>query len=183
MTITRAGLEALSLEESVIARILEAHEAALTQLTDEANAARSEAETLRQEAAQAADRAAQITAEFEAFRQQTEAAAFAARRQDALHAALRRAGANEQAIPLLAGALDPDGIQWNGAELQDEEAVIAPVTARYPGFFAEPEPLPTDRVTPPVSGGAPLSAGDLRRMTPDEINRSWSLVRSALMHT
>lgn len=183
MTITRAGLEALALEDSVISRILEAHEEALRQLQSELDAARGEAEVLRGEREAAVAREASLSADFEAFRRETEAAAVAAGRLEALHAALRRAGANEQVIPLLAGALSVEESMWEGTALLDEAAAIAPAAERYPGLFAAPEPLPTDPVSPPISGGAPLSPGDVRRMTPDEINRSWSLVRSALMRS
>lgn len=160
MSLTRELLEELNLDEDVAGRILAAHQEALDASTAES---------------------ARIQSEFDTYRREVDARQTAAERQRAICEALRRAGANEQAIPLLAMAVSTNDDDWEGALLHDEAAALAPVQAQYAGFFAHPVPLPTDPIAPPLDGGR-LTAEDVRGMSPQEINDNWSVICAALAH-
>ena len=158
MSLIRELLDDLGLPVAIRDRLLAAHEEALdTQRTE----------------------TARIRSEFDAFRQTTQAERTARQRQDVIRAALRRAGANEQAVDLLALAVSTTAEDWDGDALRDEAAALAPVRGQYAAFFATPAPLPTDPISPPLSG-AGLTLADVRAMSADEINDNWSLIRAAL---
>lgn len=158
MTPIRELLDKLELPGDVRERLLAAHEEAI-------DAQRTEV--------------ARIRSEFDAYRQHAESERIARQRQDAIRAALTRAGANEQAVDLLTLAVSTSEEDWDGASLRDEAAALAPVREQYAAFFAQPAPLPTDSIAPPLSG-ANLTLADVRGMSAEEINDNWSLICAAL---
>lgn len=190
MSLNRKVLRELKLEDDVIEQVLSLHHEAVDALRtelDEAVAAAAgreeavaQAEALRSESAAHQEEAARLQTELDAFRRQVHEERTAAGRQSALEEALRQAGANEYAVPLLAQAIQTSEEDWDGASLTDAAHTLAPVTEQYAAFFSEPVPLPTQRVTPPLSSAALLTHQDLRAMTAEEINQNWSQVRQAL---
>lgn len=165
MSLTRRLLKELELTDDAIERIIAAHTETVDALKTEATGHRSEAERLR--------------TELDAYRLQVQTDRLHAAREQTLCALLRRAGANEQAIPLLSRAFTTAESDWEGEHLLDENAVLAPVQAQYAAFFTRQQPLPTDRITPPLDSSI-LSFEDVKRMSAEEINRNWSQVCSAL---
>lgn len=165
MALTRRLLKDMELNDETIERIIAAHAETVTAL--QAQAAGHENEAQR------------IQGELDAFRRQVESERTGMLREQALQAALRRAGANEHAVPLLARTLETREDDWDGDRLRDEGAFLSPVRAQYAAFFSQPQPIPTDRIAPPLDGGM-LSLEDVRRMSAEEINRNWSQVCSAL---
>lgn len=159
MSLTKEFLNDLALSEEVIGQILAAHAEAL--------------EVSRAEGAR-------IQSEFDAFRRETERQRVREQRRAVICDALKAAGANEQAIPLLAMAVQTDEEDWQGASLRDPQSVLCQVRSEYAGFFSRSVPLPTDPLAPPLEGGT-FSLEDVRRMSPDEINENWSHIRNALM--
>lgn len=190
MSLTRKLLKELELTDAAIERIIAAHVDtvdALRQERDEARAAASDRDdlaaqrdALRQEAEEHRSIAQALRTEYDAYRLQVTQERTATARQDTLHAALLRSGANPQAVPLLAQAIRTSEEDWDEASLRDEAAVIQPLRAQFSEFFAVPRALPTDRVTPPVPTGGILTPADIRRMSPADVNRHWEQVRSAL---
>ncbi|MBE5795822.1 MAG: hypothetical protein E7327_00405 [Clostridiales bacterium] len=190
MSLTRKLLRELQLTDESIERIIAAHAETVQALKaerDEALASAaaheqtaSERDRFREEAGAFQQEADQLRTELETFRQQVHTERTAQGRADAICELLRRAGANEQALPLLARAVQTTEEDWNGTELRADADVISPVVSQYGAFFSSPVPIPTDRVSPPLDGSA-LSPDDVRLMSPEEINRNWSQVRSALM--
>ncbi len=152
MFLTRDDLRELALEDSVIDRILSAHEA-------ETSALRSE---------------------FDLFRSKVEAERSADTRQSCAEAALLRAGANPQAVPLLTLAMTQADDVWDGDSLRDEPAALQALRDQYGAFFTQLVPLPTDPVAPPLQDSA-LSMTDLLGMSEEEINRNWPLISASLL--
>ena len=165
MALTRRLLKELELNDETIERIIAAHAETVTALQAQATGHENEAR--------------RIQGELDAFRQQVESERTGHLRQQTLEDALRRAGANEHAAPLLARTLEIHEGDWDGAQLRDEEAFLSPVRAQYAPFFSQPQPIPTDRISPPLDGGI-ITLEDVRRMSAEEINRNWSQVCSAL---
>lgn len=190
MSLTRSMLKDLQLPEEAVERIIAAHIETVDALKRERDEARAAAEALPKTSRERDELRNQLSAATESARQAQDALtayqeeAAAAKRQQARSEALRQAlldqGANEQAVQLLADALPLSEDCWDGDALRDPEAAIAPIRARYGGFFSVPTPLPTTRVTPPLHDGPALSREDVQRMSLDEINHQWSLVRSIL---
>lgn len=190
MTLTRKLLRELELNDETIERILAAHTEAVDALCIERDEARqaaaaleqttAERDALRETAANHQQEAERLRGEFELFRQQVHAERTAEGRESAIREALRRAGANELALPLLAQAVKTDEADWDGVALREGADVLSPVIRQYGAFFSQPVPIPNDRVSPPLDGSA-LSREDVRVMSAEEINRNWHQVRSALM--
>lgn len=166
MSLTRKLLRELELNEEAIERIIGAH-------AETVDALRAEAAAHQQETSR-------VQAAFDAFRLESEQARITAQRQSVLRETLTRAGVNELAVPLLAQTLSTADADWDGQQLRDAEAFLAPVREQYAGFFTRTEVLPTDQVSPPLEGSGSLTREDVRRMSASEINQHWPLVRSAL---
>ena len=166
MNLDRKLLSELHIDETAVQLILAAHQEAVDALNQSASQHRQEAE--------------QVRGELDAYRREVEMERVAQARQGVIRDALTRAGANEQAVPLLALAVSAKEEDWDGAALRDEDAVLAPVCQACAGFFSQPIPLPTDIITPPLEG-SDISLEDVRRMSPNEINENWSVISSALM--
>lgn len=190
MSLTRRLLKDMELNDEAIERIIAAHAATVDALREEQRAAvtaaqnesSAECEALRTAADEHRQEAERIRQEYDAFRRATEAAQTAQAREQALCAALRRSGANELAVPLLAKAVSTTEADWDGAALRDEHAALEGVLTQYSAFFAQPVPLPTDRISPPLDSSR-LTREDVRCMSAEEINRNWSQVCSALHQT
>ena len=106
----------------------------------------------------------------------------AVRAEGALRDALLRRGAMPEAVALLGRAVDPAGVALTeGGSLAEEDALLAPLEARYGFLFRRETPAPTGPLAPPVSGAPALTREDIRRMSAEEINRNWDAVREALM--
>lgn len=190
MTLNRKLLRELELNDETIERILAAHTEAVDALCAERDAAQKAAEALgetaaerdalREAAATHQQEAERLRGEFALFREQVHAERTAEGRASAIREALRHAGANELALPLLAQAVKTTEEDWDGVALREGADVLSPVIGQYGAFFSQPVPIPTDRVSPPLDGSA-LSREDVRAMSPEEINQNWHQVRSALM--
>ena len=134
MSLTRKLLKELELNEEAIERIIAAHADTVDALRTERDAAlaavsaredaAAERDALRQAAANHLQEAERLRNEYDDYRRQVEGERTAARREAVLRSALSRAGANEQAIPLLAKAVVTAEEDWENDALRDEAAAI-----------------------------------------------------------
>lgn len=173
MSLTRKLLKELELNEEAVERIIAAHVETVDALRQERDAALSQSEAQQAETASA--REALI-----AYQAQVEQEQHASTRRSALAEALANQGANAQALPLLLDAITLPEESWNGDSLQDAAATLQAYRVKYPGLFAQKNPIPVTRVSPPISGGGALTHADVKRMSAQDINRNWSAVKTAL---
>jgi len=185
MALTRKYLKELGLGDEAIEGVIAAHAATVEGLRGERDAALAalgardeERNTLQSAADEHAEAARRVQAEFDAYRREAEEMQ-SQRRGAYLAGALRRAGAVEAAVPLLAGAIPLTGEGWQGDVLADEEAAIKGLQSAHAGLFTQVEAIPTDLYAPPLDGDV-VTAEDVRGMTPEEINRNWEVVQEAL---
>ncbi|MCH5288257.1 MAG: hypothetical protein J1E43_12650 [Christensenellaceae bacterium] len=193
MSLTRKLLRELHLEDAHIERIIAAHVETVDALRQERDALSAQAaqldsiaaerDALRDQVADLTahrDEAARIQADFDAYRAQVDADRLSAARQSAIRAALLDAGANPQAVDLLAGAVVTDDAAWEEGRLKDAAGTLAPVRERYASLFARPVPVPTPRLSPPGGDAPALTRDDVGRMSEQEILANWGAVQSAL---
>ncbi len=190
MSLNARFLRSFPLDDEAVERILSAHQAEMDALNAECEAARAalseqekalhERDEYREQAAAHQAEAEQLREELAQFRQQVHEERTASGRQAALSAALTEAGANAQAVPLLAQAVRTTEADWDGVSLRDASAAIGPVVSQYAAFFSAPTPIPTVRITPPLAPARNLTQADLRTMSAQEINQHWPQVRQAL---
>lgn len=190
MSLTRKLLRELHVDENHIDRIIAAHVETVDALRQERDSAQASAarldeitqerDALRDQLAARRDEAARLQADFDAYRAQVDADRLAARRQGTLRAALLDAGANPQAVELLAGAVATDDADWEDGRLREPQRVLAPVREKYASLFARPVPLPTPRIAPPGDAGSVITREDVGRMSEQEIIANWGAVQSAL---
>ncbi len=190
MSLTRKLLKELELTDAAVERIIAAHvdtvnalreerDNALAQSAAYADAARERDEyrTLAESRAQEASCARE---ELLTYQAQVTKERHEATRRSALTEALAAQGANPQAIPLLLDAIALPEDDWNGEALKDAAASLQPWRAKYSALFAIKSPLPVTRVAPPLNAGGALTPADVKRMSAEDINRSWGAVQKAL---
>ena len=193
MSLTRKLLRELRLDDDAVERVIAAHIETVDAIRAERDEAQSAATRLTQAAAEcddlrrqvadlaaARDDAARIQADFDAYRAQVDADRLAASRQAILRSTLLDAGANPQAVDLLASAANAPDAAWNGDALLHPDDVIAPLRDRYATLFARPVALPTPLIAPPAASAGPLTRDDVGRMSEQEILANWGAVQSAL---
>lgn len=127
MSLTRRLLRELALNDDAIERIIAAHAETVDALRSERDEARSAAAALEQTAAERDDlreaaathqqEAQRLQAEYEMYRHQVETERTAQGRASAIREALRSAGANELALPLLALACGSTSMTFAGLSL------------------------------------------------------------------
>lgn len=183
MELTLEGLAALSIPEESAAQILAACAAAraadreqLDQAAQAREALAAEVSGLSGERDALNDRVAELTRAQEAAEQ----AARVRQSRETVTEALRRRGANEQALPLMLAALNTEAL--TACETQEAADQLAEQSAAaYPGLFAQPVRIPLDPIAPPVAQlKRVITAREIGAMTTDEINMNWSAVKSAL---
>ena len=190
MSLTRRLLKELELENSAIERIIAAHaetvdalrqerDAALTR-ANQIEASQQEREELRTQLASRTQEAADLQADYAAYRAQVEGERRTAARRAALTEALTAQGANPQALPLLLDAIQLPEEAWQEDVLPDAAATLQPWRAKYGALFAAKSPIPVTRVSPPLTGGGLLTPADVKHMSAEDINKHWSAVRTAL---
>ena len=193
MSLTRKQLKDLQLDEATIEEIIAAHVSTIDGLRNErdaALAATAQVEELTRERDELRARVDGLTA---ALQEQSEAqAAFEEyltqeteqrmreAKEAALRAALEEEGCNRYAVELILRQIDLDKAVLSDGSVINAGDLIAPLKEKYAPFFAKPTRIPTPAVEPPVSSEGALDISDVSRMSVEEINRSWSAVRSAL---
>lgn len=190
MSLTRKLLKELELNDTAIERVIAAHVETVNSLREERDAARAEKEQFdavqreREEyrtlAQTHAEEAAQAREALESYQAQAREERRRTARRSALTEALTAQGANAQTIPLLLDAIVLPEDAWDGDALKDAADALQPIRAKYGAVFAVKSPIPVTRVSPPVNPGGALTRADVQRMSPADINRSWSAVQKAL---
>lgn len=193
MALTRKQLREMGLEDDIIESIIRAHGETVDALKQERDAARQTA--LKQEsAARERDALAEeiarlnaekqeperIQAEFDAYRQTVESEKTHAQARQALRKALLDAGANDKAVDLLILGVPQDSLVLQEGSLQNAEELVSSLRGTYDAFFARPVRAGTPVLNPPASQQPRLDREAISRMSPEEINRNWSAVSSAL---
>lgn len=190
MSLTRKLLKELELNDTAIERVIAAHVETVDSLREERDAARAEKEQFdavqreREEyrtlAQTHAEEAAQAREALERYQAQAREERRKTARRSALAEALTDQGANAQTIPLLLDAIVLPEDAWDGDALRDAADALQPFRAKYGAVFATKSPIPVTRVSPPINLGGTLTRADVQRMSPADINRSWSAVQKAL---
>lgn len=190
MSLTRRLLKELELENSAIERIIAAHAETVDALRQERDAAltranqievsQQEQEELRAQLASRTQEAADLQADYAAYRAQVEGERRTAARRGALTEALTAQGANPQALPLLLDAIQLPEEAWQEDALPDAAATLQPWRAKYGALFAAKSPIPVTRVSPPLTSGGLLTPADVKHMSAEDINKHWSAVKTAL---
>lgn len=192
MYLTRNMLTGLKLGDSVIDKVMEAHQASvdklrkgwekeLTEAAELRNRIRqqeemqNELERLRKEGHRA-DLAEAALAEYKA---QQEADNAAKQKDRLIRNALERAGVGKDVIPLLMTAIDTENVEVADDHLADENAVISGIREKWPVCFAQVRPEPA-KGAHSVRRDAGFTREDLAQMTAEEINRCWPNVQEAL---
>ena len=192
MYLTRNMLAGLKLGDSVIDKVMEAHQAAVDKLRRSWEKELTEAAALREKLRQQE----QMQNELEQLRKEGEranlaeaaladykaqqAADYAAKQKDRLiRDALGHAGVGKDVIPLLMTAIDTENVEVADGQLADEGAVISGIREKWPICFVQVRPEPA-KGAHSVRRDAGFSREDLAQMTAEEINRCWPHVQEAL---
>lgn len=177
MALTRKQLRDMGLTAQQVDEIIAAHidsvEAAKTALAEESNELRAQLEGLRTSSQQEKEA---LQAAFDGYRA-------AATRKDKLALmteALKAAGANPAAAPLLAEHAALDGMNIESGVLTGAAEAVDSMKAQWAELFTAQttEALPT--LDPLGRKTGPLTLKDVEGMTEADINRHWAQVSGLL---
>lgn len=191
MALTRKMLKALGLSEEHIETIIEAHGDTVTALTRERDTYKAQAESLEsvtkerdtyKEQAEKAGDAAKVKAEFDAYKSGVEKKELNARKSSALSAAFEAAGVQRESFrKLMLRGWDMDSVELdeNGA-IKDADGIAAAVKKDYADFIATGEDKPLPPNNPPGNNHQTYTREDIRKMSPEEINKNWANIQKSL---
>ena len=192
MALTRKLLKSLSLEESVIETIIDAHTETVDALKQQRDTAQAEADkvaAITKERDEALDKlskagdAAKVQADFDAYKQQVEGEKLNAATDATLYDLAKKAGIQRESfLKLAVKNFNRDTIKRgeNNAITNAEELVEA-IKAEFPDFLAtEPSPTPIPPNNPPPGPAKPYTREQIKGMSADEINKNWDAVKNAL---
>lgn len=191
MALTRKMLKALGLSEEIIETIIEGHVESVNMLVKERDDLKAKAEALdsvtrerdtyKAQAEKAGD-AAKVQADFDAYKASVEKRELNDRKRVALDDAFRRAGVARAAFRnTMLKAWDMDSVELDetGA-IKDMDGLNAAVNSDYADFIATTEDTPVPPNNPPAGGGQKFTVADIKKMSPEEINKNWEAISKAL---
>lgn len=193
MALTRRLLKEWQLEDAMIERIIAAHAATVHALKEERDQAQAQAaglvetqkecDALRsqvEELVNSRQLALDAQAQLENYQRQAEEERSARKAEKAVRRLLEDAGCNPHAVELLCPMVKREDILWEEDKVLNGQALLEPVLNRYGAFFAREETLPTQRMNPPIAAGGALSPKDIARMSNEEINDHWHMIKDVL---
>lgn len=191
MALTRKMLKALGLSEETIETIIEGHVESVNTLVKERDDFKAKAEALdsvtkerdtyKAQAEKAGD-ASKVQADFDAYKAGVEREKTNAQKSAALAAAFEQAGVKREAFrkAMLKGwDMDAVELDENGA-IKDMDGLNATVKKDYADFIATTEDNPVPPNNPPAGGGQKFTVADIKKMSPEEINKNWEAISKAL---
>ncbi len=191
MALTRKMLKALGLSEETIETIIEGHVESVGTLTKERDDYKAKAETLdavtkerdayKAQAEKSGD-AAKVQADFDAYKAGVEKRELNARKRTALDDVFRKAGvARDTFRNTMLKAWDMDAVELDeSGAIKDIDGINAAVQKDYADFIATSEDKPLPPNNPPAGGGQKFTVADIKKMSPEEINKNWEAISQAL---
>ncbi len=150
--------------------------------TTELNSLREQIASFETEKANLTETATKAQKELEDFKTQIETEKTNSIKRDAVRTALRTNGvARTEFQDLILNAINLNDIKVDEKGIENVDALIESTKTKYPSCFS----TVTEGGTPPVNplGGnppRPLTMADIKKMSPDEINKNWAEVQKAL---
>jgi hypothetical protein len=192
MALTRKLLKSLSLEESVIETIIDAHTETVDALKQQRDAAQAEADKVtaitreRDEALEKLSKAgdaAKVQADFDAYKQQVEGEKLNAATDAALYDLAKKAGIQRESfLKLAVKNFNRDAIKrGDGNSISNGDELVEAFKAEFPDFLAtEPSPTPIPPNNPPPGPVKTYTKEQIKGMSAEEINKNWDAVKNAL---
>lgn len=107
--------------------------------------------------------------------EEQESARRRAEAETAVRDSLRRMGAEESVLPLLAGAVPLEKAEVRDGSLVNEAELLSPLRSAYGALFHPDRPL-----APPLQAAFTPARESLAAMSAEEINRNWDQVKTLL---
>jgi hypothetical protein len=192
MALTRKLLKSLSLEESVIETIIDAHTETVDALKQQRDTAQAEADkvaAITKERDEALDKlskagdAAKVQADFDAYKQQVEGEKLNAATDAALYDLAKKAGIQRESfLKLAVKNFNRDAIKrGDGNSISNGDELVEAFKAEFPDFLAtEPSPTPIPPNNPPPGPVKTYTKEQIKGMSAEEINKNWDAVKNAL---
>lgn len=188
MALTRRMLEELGLAGDLCDAVLRAHTQAVNDMRSGWEKELTEAQALRDAAAERDSLREQLTlmeaekaradetqAAFDAYRQAEADAKLLREREKLAMAALRTQGVSAGVIPLLMKEID-----WMQVAEDQLDNTVESLREKWPECFPVVKPSPASGAHERMKGRQTLTAEDVRQMSHEEINANWQQVTQAL---
>lgn len=191
MALTRNFLKSMGLTDEQVNAIIENHTdtvEALKKERDDWKGKASSVETLTHERDEALEKLSKagdvqkVQKEFDDYKAGIEKEKLDAKKSAALTAAFEQAGVKREAFrkAMLKGwDMDKVELDENGA-IKDMDGLNATVKKDYSDFIATTEDNPVPPNNPPSGGGQKFTVADIKKMSPEEINKNWEAISKAL---
>lgn len=188
MALTRKFLKALGVSEEAIEEIITAH----TDVTDDlktqlktAQDAQKQLGTITAERddlkkklndPEQANRVAELEKQIAEYQKRETTA----QKRTALTALLEKIGIDKRGFARVLAATDLDGVEMDGENIKDADKLAESLKTEWSDLLIEPGATGKPPQTPPQNKPATYTPDDIRKMSPDEINKNFDAIKASL---
>lgn len=202
MGITRKMLKAMELDDDKISQIIDAHQSVVEEIASErdtfkANAEKYKAEAEKlanvekelvkanaklEEAKETSEKYKALQDEFNTYKDDVKAKATQSLKEKAYRALLKEAGISDKRFDSIIRVTDLSGVEVdNDGNVKDKKSIVEGIKGEWADFIQTSSVQGATTATPPVSGAPKsFSRDEIRKMSPDEINKNWDAIKSSL---
>ena len=202
MALTKKMLKAMNLEDAQIEQIFEAHEESINALREmrdtlQADLEKANAEVKRlatvekdlvkaqaklEDAETTAQQLRDLKKEYSDYKADVDAKAVTANKEKLYKELLSKAGIPEKRQDAILRVTDLSQIELDkSGKIANEKTLADNIGAEWADFITTQSTQGTNTAKPPVSDPAKaFSRDDIRKMTPEEINKNWDSIKTSL---
>ena len=190
-SLTRKFLASLGLEEDKIDLVVERHNEVLTEIKDERDKLKEDAEKLpaiqkeleELKAKEAGgdpfkDKFEALQKEFDEFKANVEAQATTAKKESAFRHMLKDIGISEKRIDSVLKVSDVNSIEFEGDGIKDEETLKAKLKEEWSDFIATTKTEGMPSANPPATNGKNTMTKEQIRAIPDATARQKAMLEN-----
>lgn len=202
MALTRKMLKAMELDDEKISQIIDAHQSTIDEIAAERDTFKADAQKYKAEAerlgsvekdlvkAQAKLEEAEKTSEklknlqdeFNTYKADVDAKATQAQKEKAFRALLTEAGISEKRFDSIVKVSDLSKIELDAdGKVKDSKTVVDGIKSEWADFIQTQGTQGAKTATPPAGDPSKVyTRDDIRKMTPEEINKNWDSIKGSL---
>lgn len=188
MALTRKFLKALGVSEEAIEEIITAHTDVTDDLKTQLKTAQDAQKQLDDVTAERDDlqkklndpEQANRVAELEKQIAEYQKRETTAQKRTALTALLEKIGIDKRGFARVLAATDLDGVEMDGESIKDADKLAESLKTEWSDLLTEPGATGKPPQTPPQNKPATYTPDDIRKMSPDEINKNFDAIKASL---